>query len=59
MTHLKLDEEEKEVLIEVLESTLSDLRYEIADTDLHDFKERLKTKKAVLMKLLDTVKESS
>ena len=51
MIHLELNDEEKVILTETLESYLSNLRYEIADTDSYDFRQQLKVKKAVLMKI--------
>lgn len=51
MIHLDLDEKEREILGETLRSYLSDLRYEIGDTDRQDFRERLKDRKAVLEKI--------
>lgn len=56
--HLKLNIEEKEILIGVLESYVSDLRYEIADTDSFDFRTGLKKKEAVLTKLLNILRQS-
>lgn len=53
MVTLDLDPDERRILTEVLESYLSDLRMEIADTDLMDFREMLKERKAVLLKVLD------
>ncbi len=58
MVQLDLNEAEKVLLIEALESYLSDLRYEIADTDSQDFRERLKEKKAALEKTLAALKQS-
>ncbi len=52
MIQLDLNPQEKEYLIEALESYLSDLRYEIADTDSMDFREQLKAKKNALEKVL-------
>ena len=52
MIQLDLNPQEKEYLIEALESYLSDLRYEIADTDSIDFREQLKAKKNALEKVL-------
>ncbi len=52
MVHLDLTSEEQEILGNTLESYLSDLRYEIANTDSHDFREQLKAKQAVLEKIL-------
>lgn len=58
MIHLNLNIEEREVLINVLESHLSNLRYEIADTDSLDFRNGLKKKEILLTKLLDTLRQS-
>lgn len=58
MLQLDLNDAEKTYLIEVLESYLSDLRYEIADTDSQDFRERLKEKKAALEKILTALQQS-
>ncbi len=55
MIQLDLSSEEKQVLLELLESTLSDLRMEIADTDRMDFREMLKDRKAVLTKLIEAL----
>lgn len=58
MIQLDITVEEKEILMEVLESYLSDLRMEIADTDNKDFREELKTRKAALKKVLDVLKKA-
>jgi len=58
MIHLNLNIEERELLINVLESYLSNLRYEIADTDSLDFRNGLKKKEILLTKLLDTLRQS-
>ena len=58
MIHIDLDATEKKILIETLESYLSDLSYEIADTDQFDFREGLKAKRAVLDKILGSVKQA-
>ncbi|MCX8048312.1 MAG: hypothetical protein N3A55_01455 [Methylohalobius sp.] len=57
MIQLDLNDAEKTYLIEALESYLSDLRYEIADTDSQDFREHLKEKKAALEKALAALKQ--
>lgn len=59
MIQLDLNNAEKTHLIETLESYLSDLRYEIADTDSQDFRERLKEKKAALEKVLTLLKQTN
>lgn len=52
MVQLDLDAQERETLRHVLESYLSDLRMEIADTDRQDFRDMLKGRKAVIQKVL-------
>ena len=58
MVHLKLEPTEAEVLRMVLESYLSDLRMEIADTDSMDFREKLKARKATLRKIVTMIGET-
>ncbi len=53
MVRLQLDPTEAEVLRMVLESYLSDLRMEIADTDSMDYREKLKSRKLVLRRIAD------
>jgi uncharacterized protein YlxP (DUF503 family) len=53
MTRIEISEEDGVVLRRILESTLSDLRMEIADTDRQDFRDGLKADKAVLQRVLD------
>lgn len=50
-----LTEDEIDELRHVLESYLSDLRMEIADTDSFDFREMLKRRKQVISKVLDAL----
>jgi hypothetical protein len=52
MIQLKLSVEEKEVLANTLHSYLSNLSYEIADTDSQDFRDGLKHERDVLNKIL-------
>ena len=52
MVHLHLEPTDAEVLRMVLESYLSDLRMEIADTDSMDFRDQLKARKEVLRKVV-------
>ena len=49
---LVLTDAEREALVNALQSYLSDLRYEIADTDSHDFREGLKAKRVLLEKVV-------
>ncbi|MEW6488778.1 MAG: hypothetical protein AB1578_12810 [Thermodesulfobacteriota bacterium] len=48
MIRIELTEAEAATLQDVLESYLSDLRMEIADTDRMEFREELKAKKKVV-----------
>jgi hypothetical protein len=58
MTQLELSPEEREVLIEVLESFLSDLRMEIADTERLAFRERLKSQEQIIKRLLEALRKA-
>jgi len=58
MVQLELEPTDAEVLRLVLESYLSDLRMEIADTDSMDFREKLKARKAVLRKIVTMIGET-
>ena len=58
MIHLDLDTLEQRTLMETLESYLSDLSSEIADTDRFEFREELKARRNVLNKILSAVKEA-
>ena len=59
MVRLELTPEAAEILHAALESYLSDLRMEIADTDSKDFREDLKRKKVVLRGIAERVREAS
>jgi hypothetical protein len=53
MVELKLNESESKIIFEVFDEYLSDLRAEIVKTHIADFKEELKTKEALLKRLMD------
>ena len=55
MVHLELTPTDAEILRTALESYLSDLRMEIADTDSMDYREGLKAQKAVLRRVLEEI----
>ncbi len=57
MINLDLTKEESDILATILESYLSDLRMEIADTDSMNFRESLKKRKDVLKKVLETLQQ--
>lgn len=54
MLKITLDLSESDIinLIEVLNSCLSDLSFEIADTDRQEYRDKLKLKRSSLMKIL-------
>jgi hypothetical protein len=58
MVHLQLEPTEAEVLRMVLESYLSDLRMEIADTDSMDYREKLKARKKVLRRIVTLIEDA-
>ena len=53
MIRLELSGEDAQTLAAAIESQLSDLRYEISNTDSLDFRETLKKKKAALIRVLE------
>ena len=55
MIHLDLDEKERKILADTLQSYLSDMSVEIADTDRLEFREGLKTKRDILNKVLNVL----
>ena len=57
MSTLDLNGEEREILIETLESAISDLGGEIADTKSHDYREGLKSRKKALMEILERLRQ--
>jgi LPS O-antigen subunit length determinant protein (WzzB/FepE family) len=57
MIQLSLTQEEEVILRDVLNNYLSDLRQEISATDLAEFKDTLKARKDVIMKVLDSLAE--
>jgi len=59
MLQILLTEEEKTILIDVLQCCLTDLRNEIHHTDDYDFKAMLKNRRKVLMKILDEISEEN
>jgi hypothetical protein len=56
--HVELEPAERDALVEVLESVLADLRYEIGDTDRTEYREAIKTRKALLEKVLAALKKA-
>ena len=58
VVRLELTGPEQEALIAVLDNYVSDLRMEIVDTDSTDFKKMLKERKAILMKIVETLRQA-
>ena len=56
MPALNLTDAEAEILLGVLEDYLSDLRFEIADTERKELRDVLKTKEAVLNGLIERLR---
>ena len=52
MPQLNLDENEVEALVDLLESKLRDLSYEISETDTREFKDQLKSRRELLKRVL-------
>jgi len=55
MINLDLTQDETNILRTTLENELSDLRYEIGNTDSLDYRNELKEKKAILKKVLNAL----
>lgn len=58
MHDLHLENDQRDALAEALETYLSDLRYEIGNTDAKDFRDELKRKKRLLEKTLEALKQT-
>lgn len=54
---LNLSEDEQNIIIDILENTISDLSMEITNTDKLDYREKLKLKRNTLQKLLKVFKD--
>lgn len=55
MVYIQLDEEERTMLLQLLDTCVSDLRQEIADTDNYNYMNMLKQRREVLLKLLQAL----
>lgn len=58
MASLDLTDTEVEILVAVLRNYLSELRSEIAHTDSREFREILKRRKSVLVKVITSLERS-
>lgn len=59
MITIELTREEQGMLIEMLESCLADLHSEIHHTDRFDYREDLKKRKEILIKLRNQLQQST
>ena len=55
MVHLDLEDNEARLLSEFIDSTLSNLSYEIRDTDTKDFRDALKARRDVLVRVKEAL----
>lgn len=55
MYSLTLNDEERDLLAEVLQETISELRMEIADTDSHDYRAQLHKREDLLKAMVKRV----
>ena len=52
-----ISEKDVEIIIEVLDSYLSDLGMEITDTDSMEYREKLKSKRSSIQRVLKSLRE--
>ena len=57
MIQVRITAEERDLLLEVLESYISDARMEIADTDSAEFKVQLKTRNEMLSRIAEALRK--
>lgn len=57
MAQVEVNSEEIDMLEDILQSYLSDLRMEISDTDLKDFRDNLKLKEEFIKSFLKRIAE--
>ncbi len=55
MIQLEIDEEERQILLQLLDTCISDLRMEISNTDNINYKDMLKHRKDILIKLQQVI----
>jgi hypothetical protein len=58
MIQLDISPDDLQTLCEVLESSLSDLRYEINDTDSYDYRETLRKRQQAMERILEQLKQA-
>ncbi len=58
MINLELNDQELLILNETLQNYLSDLSYEISNTDLQNYREQLKARRVVLEKIKNALEQA-
>ena len=58
MKNIALTENEIEALVTLLQGSLRDLSYEIADTDRKQFRDQIKARRDLLAKILDDLEKA-
>ena len=58
MINLELNDQELLILNETLQRFLSDLSYEISNTDLQNYREQLKARRIVLEKIKNALEQA-
>ena len=58
MLHIDLTQDERDLLAEMLNACLTDLRGEIMDTSRRDYKEMLKQREMLLKKIIAAVQQA-
>lgn len=58
MVQIMISEEERELLADLLENELSDLRMEIADTDRRQYREMLRNRQALIRRIQQELEQA-
>jgi hypothetical protein len=59
MIQLTVTEEERELLVDILENDISDLRMEIADTDRQEYRNMLKNREVLMKNIQGKLEQAS
>jgi hypothetical protein len=57
MVHIELTREEMQIMVELLDSSISDLRTEVRQTDKREYRIMLQQREAVMKKILVSFQE--
>jgi hypothetical protein len=57
MIQLTVTEEERELLVDILENNISDLRMEIADTDRQEYRNMLKNRETLMKNIQEKLEQ--